>query len=666
MKQIKLKSMHLENFKGCKQMDIAFGDITHISGANATGKTTIFDGFTWLLFGRDSLGSTTFDVRPLEDGKMVNNVEICVEAEIEVDGVTYVLKKVQKQKWVKKRGTDTREFQGNINEFEINGYPKREKEFKEFISSIIDEKLFNLVTNPNAFTSLPWREQREMIMNFIKEISDKELAEKNGFAELVPELSIATTDDIRKKYTKAKNELNKQMVEIPARIDEASKQISKVNVSELENQKASLHIKLNEIEDELNGSGSRANEIGKRQEEILKIRFDMSAIAQKANEAINKKKYEAMERVNEASAKVRDAESEVSRISIAISTAEKKRDDANFEKGLRSTEWKREKVLTFPEYRELDQLSPDALICPTCGRDLPEDQKEKIVSEFDSKCRKHREKWESGKKKFESEHQKKIKEIIEQGQKAADDVRKYDGEVQKLKADLENAKERTIDTRKALADAKAIYEDLNSQKVVYPDSYAEMATRVSDLEKEIKNLNEADSGKIELEAKKKVLSDMIAQVDAKIARADNTEIKHRIAELEEEKKEVGQKIANTEKKLQMLEDFIRMKMDNVSSTVNRMFEMVSFKLFDNQINGGVSETCECTYNGVPYSSLNNGHKIIAGMDIIHSLMNLYEVNCPVFIDNAEAISYGNMPDIGCQMILLEVSNDRELKVEELR
>ncbi len=135
MKRITLLSMDIQNFKGCTGRTIDFADKTKICGANATGKTTIFDAFTFLLFNRDSLGRSDFDIRPLDaDGKMIDNIEISVKARISVDDEEFELKKVQKQKWVKKRGTDSREFQGNINEFEINGYPKSQKEFKEFIS----------------------------------------------------------------------------------------------------------------------------------------------------------------------------------------------------------------------------------------------------------------------------------------------------------------------------------------------------------------------------------------------------------------------------------------------------------------------------------------------------------------------------------------------------
>lgn len=34
----------------------------------------------------------------------------------------------------------------NVNEFEINGYPKSQKDFKDFISGIVDENVFNMIT----------------------------------------------------------------------------------------------------------------------------------------------------------------------------------------------------------------------------------------------------------------------------------------------------------------------------------------------------------------------------------------------------------------------------------------------------------------------------------------------------------------------------------------
>lgn len=86
-------------------------------------------------------------------------------------------------------------------------------------------------------------------------------------------------------------------------------------------------------------------------------------------------------------------------------------------------------------------------------------------------------------------------------------------------------------------------------------------------------------------------------------------------------------------------------------------------MFDMQINGGMKETCECTVDGVPYGSLNSGHKIIAGLKIIKALQEHYKVYLPVFTDNAESVNAFNLPEIDCQMITLAVSDDKELVVK---
>ena len=76
--KITIKSIHIENFKGIKMLDVTFSGKTKISGQNAVGKTTIFDAFTWLLFNKNSSGEEKFNVRPLNEGIQVDNVEIKV------------------------------------------------------------------------------------------------------------------------------------------------------------------------------------------------------------------------------------------------------------------------------------------------------------------------------------------------------------------------------------------------------------------------------------------------------------------------------------------------------------------------------------------------------------------------------------------------------------
>lgn len=140
-----------------------------------------------------------------------------------------------------------------------------------------------------------------------------------------------------------------------------------------------------------------------------------------------------------------------------------------------------------------------------------------------------------------------------------------------------------------------------------------------------------------------VLKDELAIVEKQIIAADNSDKEERIGQLEAEMREIAQDVANEEKSLYLLEQFMKAKMMILSKMVNEKFGIVNWKLFDKQVNGAVVECCECTVNGVPYSSLNTGHRIVAGLDIINALSAMHDVTAPVFIDNAEAVNEYNLP-----------------------
>lgn len=667
MKKIKLLSMHIQNFKGCKDRTIDFGDRTRISGANATGKTTIFDAFTWLLFGKDSLGSSNFDIRPLkENGKMEDYVEISVEAKISVNGDEYELKKVQKQNWVTKRGTNNKELQGNVNEFELNGYPKPQKDFKDFIAGIIDEDIFTLITNPSAFNALPWKKQREILMKFVGTFSDVEIAETFGekYEKLIPELKIAGTDDILKKYTKAKSALNKDMVEIPARIDEVSKQLVIADIGALEVEKAAKEVALQKVEDEISGGNSKLEEINSKREEIMNLKLHLSEIQNAENQKLMENSRVAREKVAVAEKALADVKHKIAMLSDEINATHSRYEAQKTRTERLSAEWKAEKVKAYPELTPLEPLTDDALICPTCGQTLPEEVKRKKIADYEARKTAYEAKYEKDKDAFEKNRSENLTRIEKDG-KESSALR------DELKAKEEELRKQMSEVSAKLAEVQKAYDEAKEALDKYPTTadvsgnaeYKATTEKISALEKEIEVMSADTSGKAELEAKKAVLKNEIAEITGKILAADNTKVKERIAELEAEQKEVGQKIANQEQMIDLVEDFIRTKMNMISEKINGMFKIVSFKLFAEQINGGLKETCECTVNGVPLSSLNNGHRIVAGLDIIQSLSNLYEVSCPIFVDNAESINDFNVPEMDAQMIYLTVTDDKELKVE---
>lgn len=667
MKQIKLLSMHIQNFKGCKDRVIEFGQTTRITGDNGVGKSTVFDAYLWLLFDKNSKGVTNFAVRPLtESGETINNIVISVEATISVDNDEYKLRKTQKQKWVKKRGTDTREFQGNVNEFDINGYPKSQKEFKEFISGIVNEEVFPLISNPTAFTSLPWKEQRDILMQFVGDVSDIGIAEAFGekYLKLIPELKIANTDDILKKYTKAKNIYNKDMVEIPARIDEVSKQLVIADVGALEVEKTAKEVALQKVEDDISGGAGKLEEINKKREEILNLKFHISEIQNEENQKLFDKSKIVRDNLNARDRELSNVKREIGNLSDEIKAIHSKYEAQEREKDRLLLEWRSEKAKTFPEFVPLDQLPERATICPTCGRELAEEVKKKILDDYEASVELHQNKYSEDKAKFEETRAKKLEQIEKDGKEAAASRDKLKANEAELRKKMDELNIQLADTQKKYDIAKAELDKFPTKADISENTeYLATIEKISVLEKEIEEMSAESTGKTELEAKKAVLKDEIAEIAGKIVAADNSKVKERIAELEAEQKEVGQKIANQEMMIDLVEDFIRTKMNMISEKINGMFSVVSFKLFDNQINGGLKETCTCTVNGVGHSDVNDGHEIVAGLDIINTFSEKFGVRCPIFIDRAGELNEIYIPEMDNQLILLKRVDNQEFKVE---
>lgn len=665
--QIRLKSLHLENFKGIQNITMDFSRRTNIHGANATGKTTIFDGFTWLLFNKDSAGNEKFDIRPLDaEGKRIDNVEIKVTALLDVDGTEVELSKVQKQNWVKKRGTDTVSLQGNINSFEVDGYPKLESDYKAYINQLIPEDLFKILTSPQYFAGMDWKKQRTVLMKLAGRVSDLEIAREDAkFALLIPELEKApSTDDIRKKYAKALSEWKKRQAELPARIDEVSRQLVDVDVAELELYRNHLKEKIAEAEQVMDNSAGAYKEYQTRFEEVTTLRKEVQEYRKKAED----KAEEQREKIRK---KIRDCDSTISiaRQGSKFAVLEAERLERQIgsrqeEKVSLQNEWRAKKAQNYQEFVPLPDLGQDALICPVCHREFQDDRREQIIRDHEELCRKHEEDYRKGMDAFELDKKKSLAAIEEKGNAVVETIRNLKAEKEQIQNQIAEHEKNIQNAETEKADLEKILSQIPVDAGLSDDQvFAEMQLRLSKMEEAFSSLNNGEDSRSQMKIRLSGLREELSATEQKIASSDNSKVEARIEELQEEQREVGQKVADQEQMLYLLDQFVMEKMQCISELINSKFDTVSWKLFDIQINGGVKECCECTVNGVPYSALNSGHRIVAGLDIIRSLSQLYEASAPIFIDNSESINEFNLPDMDAQMICLSVSEDRELKAE---
>lgn len=675
--KITIKSIHIENFKGINMLDVNFSVKTKISGQNAVGKTTIFDAFTWLLFNKNSSGEEKFNVRPLnKEGTRIDNVEIKVVAIMDVDGKEVELSKVQKQNWVKKRGTNTVSLQGNPNSYEIDGYPKSEAEFKEYVSGIAQsEEMFKMLTNPQYFSSLKWKDQRDILMKLVSDVSDVELAQTDAkYAPLLSELEKApSTDDIRAKFSKALNEWKKKQAEIPVRIDEAMKSKVDIDVAEQELAKTDLETKIADIDAKIKDSDGVMMELGR---EEMQLQFDMSGIMQTMNRDLTNRR-------SEIEAELRDLQNEMNRFADTIALKERRASEneavisnADSERKRLGEEYNAEKAKAFDEFPYLFDESKwvfdeNSTVCSLCGQKLPEDKIEQLKADFESRKRKAKadaeEKLKSEKIRFDTEKRTALNRLVAIGTERKNLITKLRDENAKAKEEIKSLKGQE---QEDIAKKEKLCQQLLSIPEIADysqnEEYVELKARHDEVLVEIENLkaNGEDAAVENLKSEKEELQARLDEVNSTIAKASmNVEIDERIGQLQEEQKEIGQKVADQEQILYLLEEFIRFKLNKVSESINSHFKTVNFKLFEMQLNGGMKDCCECTVNGVPYSTLNSGHRIVAGLDIIRALGELYGVSVPIFVDNAESLNDFNVPDMDAQLILLSVSADKQLKVE---
>lgn len=641
----KISRLTIQNFKGCKEKTIDFDgrDIT-ISGANATGKTTVVDAFTWCLFGKDSAGNEKFNIRPLnKEGTQIDNLDIKVTVVLDIDGTEKEFSRIQKQKWVKNRATGELTLQGNVNEFEIDGYPvKNEKAYKESVSEIIDEELFKLLTNPTFFPSMDWKKQREILMRFVGDVSDVKLAESNTeFALIVPELKKAPSlDDMKAKYQKKAKEIEKEIDAFPVKINTLEKSKVDADLSALELQRNALKEQISDAKEKISSTDKQFEEYQKLSDGIMELRFSLTDLERKASEENQKKRRELENKIKSVGYDVDRYNETLELEKKKIQTSEKSVAMCEEEISEIRKKW------TATNFMKFDETSK---FCELCGQQLPEEKISELVSEFEQR-----------KKAL-------LADIEEKGNKLKNRIEIEKDFIVKTKSYI------AVEDKKESALQSEI-ENYQRQLREFPetvdisdtDEYKKIQKQISEKESAMNQMNNASDIRNEYIDKLDILQNDLIECEKSIALAmKNNDLDAEIEQLQKEQRKKGQEQADCERTLHILDKFMKFKMESVQSQIeNALGNEISVKLFEQQLNGETKQTCKLTVNGVPFNDLNNGHKIIAGLNLIKALQNLYDVYLPVFVDNAESINDSNLPDMQCQIIKLKVSDDKELVIAE--
>lgn len=620
-----------------------------VYGDNATGKTTLFDAFIWLLFDKDSQNKKEFSIKTLRSGKEIHNLEHEVEGVFLLDDKQLILRKVFTEKWTKKRGSANAEFTGHTTDYFIDGVPSKKKEYTDLVDSIVQEDIFKLLTSPSYFNEqLKKEERRKILMEVCGDISDEEvIASDSALSKLPSILNGLTIEKYKKVIAARRTEINKELDKIPVRISEVQRslpQLEGLDKSGLEQEITQMNTAIDEKMTQIS-SIKNGKAISDKQKAIQEIEMELIQI-KRDHDSVSK------DQVYQLKAKIQEEQSNVSILNSKLENLknQKRYNDQNIKSiednlvQLRS-EWHE---INSREFTYNDQCE-----CPACGQALPEEQvesaREKAIAQFNL----------DKSNKMEAIN-KKGKEGSGRKQEIVENNESITKEYEKLSEQINEKQEKMTKLQNQLKQQESLVTD-----VLDNPAYTSKLQEKQNIENEINNLRQMSEAAvqdiqveiIELREKRDALQADLGKFML------SQQLESRILDLEEQERELAAEYEKLEHELYLTEQFIRTKVNLLEEKINSRFKYARFNLFKQNINGGLEEICDTTYLGVPYASgLNNAAKINVGLDIINTLSEHYGFYAPIFIDNSEAVT--KLIETNSQTVSLVVSErDKKLRVD---
>ncbi|EAF5461948.1 DUF2813 domain-containing protein [Listeria monocytogenes] len=647
MKTIKLLKLQLENFKGIKELEIDFQDNTSIYGANASGKTTILDAFTWLLFDKDSTNKKDFAIKTLDtENNVIHKLNHIVTAVLDIDGEQIELSKKYMEKWTKSKGKLEQELTSHTTEYYIDEIKKKANEYKSFISELLDEELFKLITNPLYFNEqFDWKKRRAMLIKIAGDVTDQEVIIADGsLKDLSTFLGKHSIEDKLIQINEQRKNLRKRLELIPELVNEATKakqDVTGLNPSDLSGELKVIEEQIQLIEQEKNvlKNGGIQTELNKQKANIELELTKIKANEQKeTQELLMSKKEEIFDERNE----LIDVNNRIGESTFLIQRKQGEIATKQQELIKLGKEWDTLQVERFDEHRKS---------CPTCGQDFPAEHLNSMIE------------------KFNQEKAEKIKENEAAGKSSKAVIEEIEGDIAELSFDIKaNELElNNFESKLEILEQEKIDLEHQLEQAENSTTYIEKQSELEMIEEKLRDEKGASVTAVaEIQIKIDKLNAEASELKADLAKFDsNQKQDSRIHELEEEAAEKSVKYNELEKGLYLIEQFNKAKCNLLEDKINSKFKYVSFKLFKTQINGGIDECCETIYNGVPYNSgLNNAARINGGLDIINALTEHVQVLAPIFVDNRESVT--ELIDTESQLVSLIVSeSDKNLRVGEL-
>ena len=644
---IKLLNMRVENFMCYASKDFDFYAITKLMAKNGVGKSTIATAYLWCLFNCDYELEDNPVVRREADGVSVDDMDVSVELVLDVDGKEITMKKVQKRTYKEavKDGKIVTTVSDN-NSYYINSVPKTLTAFNEYLG--INMKMFKACSNINAFLSRKPDKMREYLFSLIESVTDLDMARsRKELAELVPMLEKYTVEEIRSMNKLISSNVDKQSPVIDGQIKEKERDIqikSDIDVSDLELLRNSLKEQIGDCIAKQADNDKLLAEYDKASSDVLNLKFELNDMARKANEENVKAR--------------RDIENRISDKQFLVRQTEKTIDDCEnqIDSGKHHSVVLNESIESYRNlYKNTHSLKFDEsnLVCSYCGQEYPEDKKEQIKADFESK------------KATE------IEKITNLGNNAKSELDKENETIASLENELVEHRKSLEMLNTAIADLEKQLSELPQEiDVTVTEEYKALEQQIAEKEQAMHKANDISAVKAELKAQETALRQQLSECERKIAESNTEKDEQRLEELKQTRIDSEQNKANAEKILDLLDELDKVKNEALSDSINSHFSLVKWKLFELNKSGGYKSVCIPTVDGksILTTISNKGNRILGRVDICNSIQKISGMSVPIILDDSESLDNTNQKKVAemvdSQLIMLVVDDSEKLEIVE--
>lgn len=615
--QIIFKEIKIKNFKGITDLYLNFNENKNIlEGENGIGKTTVLDAITWCLFGKNFADKQVFPIKPIIDGEEKKDL---------VTSVSLVV-----------NDTLIERIWDNSTTIKVDGVKFGVNEFRDHLREkfLITDEEFKSLSNIDYIPSLHWKDLRSLIMGLVGEIKNEEVYEKGNFDLIKDKIESVGVDKTSEDIKETKTNLSNEIKKLAGNIDQKTSDIQALVVEEDEIKE--LETRKETLKEEINKFNQLKTEKASQEEEIRKL--------EKAREELlaNEREQNRLKDLNTEYQKTYDSsnidvtilrENKIKQIQNDIENVKSDIERLNLEKSTLIAE--REELRSKYENEVKKEIKVENSTCSSCGQVLPENRIQEVLAKL---------KEESN--QLANGYASKAKEKLTRMNEIDVVINSYKEKIEKLNNDIEKAKNEDIDA----AQESPIQIQMKENIVRNCDKIIDLKTEKENITNLIGELeNKIATHKIIEIPDTLSLQNELEEITKKLAVSDTIKIfKDQLKDLENKYQNLLAEKELLNEKEQQLILFNNTRAEMLRERVKHNFKIADFITQEETKDGKLIETFKICINGIEYSALNTGHKILVALDLIDNIQRMKEKRLPILVDGLGELT--RLPELETQLI----------------